>query len=232
MLLVLAAQGLAFKLVSLPRRRVFPFLFLWPGMSPGPWEGTRRPDATGLRLIGRGVAAMAVGACFASLIPPSPVWLKPWLSIFAFLATIHLGLFDVMAGAWRRAGLPVERICPDPWLSGSLTEFWGARWNRAFHAVASDRVFRPAARRWGIAAGVAAAFLFSGLMHELCISLPAGGGWGGPTLYFALHGVLVLLEKRRLIRSNRLTTAAWVLLPLPLLFHAPFRMEVMLPWVS
>lgn len=39
-------------------------------------------------------------------------------------------------------------------------------------------------------------FLLSGLLHELAISFPAGGGWGGPLCYFALHGVLMRVEKR------------------------------------
>jgi alginate O-acetyltransferase complex protein AlgI len=38
-------------------------------------------------------------------------------------------------------------------------------------------------------------FAFSGVLHELGLSFPAGGGWGLPLGYFLLQGVLWLLRK-------------------------------------
>jgi alginate O-acetyltransferase complex protein AlgI len=232
MVIVLAAEVLSFKILSLPRRRALPFLLMWPGMDPRPWEVERRSDPAAARLIGEGLAAMGVGAVIAAGVPQVPLPARPWLVIFAALAMVHVGFFDILAGAWRAAGRPVERICPAPWRSRSLAEFWGARWNLAFHVVARDRVFRPLARRIGRAGALAATFLFSGILHELAISLPAGGGWGSPTLYFMIHGLAVMGERRTGRKAGRLATAALVLLPLPLLFHGPFRTEVILPWVS
>ncbi|MEZ6072428.1 MAG: hypothetical protein R3C10_19740 [Pirellulales bacterium] len=74
-------------------------------------------------------------------------------------------------------------------------------------------------------------FLFSGVLHELAISLPVMAGFGLPTLYFALHAAAVSLERHwqgqgRPISErgvwSRVWTFGWIVLPLPILFHPPF----------
>jgi len=229
MALAMAAHLVGFKLLTLPRRRVALYL-AWPGMDARAFVGPLRPDVGACHLVARGCVVAAAG--LALLAVPLDGLPRAWLGVAALLMIVHLGAFDALAGLFRWNGLPVERICPDPWLSRSLAEFWGRRWNRAFHAVALDHVYRPLARRWGPTAAVAAVFLFSGLVHELVVSFPAGGGWGRPTLYFALHGALVVLEKRGLLRPSRGLTLAAVLLPLPLLFHPPFLLGCVLPLVT
>jgi hypothetical protein len=77
---------------------------------------------------------------------------------------------------------------------------------------------------------VAVEFLASGLVHESVISLPAGGGWGWPTLYFALQGGGLLLERK--IGSSRLLTAGVLLVPAFGLFHPPFVLNVVLPFLD
>ena len=225
MLAAVAALFLAFKLAALPSRRTLAYLFLWPGTDPAPFEADRRPDPTSTRLLGQGVAFIALGLAAFTLSS------HPYVAMLGALLLVHMGLFDVLAAAWRWYGLPVGRICPNPWLSRSLTEFWGVRWNLAFHFVARERVYKPIAKRWGRGAALAATFLFSGLLHELAISFPAGGGWGLPTLYFALQGVFVWAERHGRLRPRRWTTLALVLVPAPLLFHAPFVENVVLPMV-
>jgi hypothetical protein len=74
-------------------------------------------------------------------------------------------------------------------------------------------------------------------VHELVISFPARGGWGGPTLYFLLQAAGLAFEKspagRRLGLGAGLRGRGWTLavtaLPLPLLFHAPFAERVIAP---
>jgi hypothetical protein len=84
-------------------------------------------------------------------------------------------------------------------------------------------------------------FLFSGLLHELAISVPVEAGYGLPLLYFTLHGGLVLLERRlegtaaalpRWGWLGRAWTCGWLVLPLPILFHRPFLAGVVWPLIG
>jgi alginate O-acetyltransferase complex protein AlgI len=80
-------------------------------------------------------------------------------------------------------------------------------------------------------------FLFSGIVHELGISVPTRAGYGLPTLYFVLQAAAVLCEnakpKRaglaRLIPRGRWATLAIVFVPIPMLFHPWFLERVIVP---
>ncbi len=64
------------------------------------------------------------------------------------------------------------------------------------------------------------------------ISLPARGGFGLPTVYFAAQGVGMFVE-RRLPRAWRRPFALIVVIaPAPLLFHPLFIDRVMLPFLA
>ena len=102
-------------------------------------------------------------------------------------------------------------------------------------------VYQPLVRRAGRRAALAAAFLGSGLLHELAISVPVQAGYGLPLAYFALHGSLVMIEGRlarsgrpidRLPWLGRAWTLGWLLVPLPILFHQPFLAGVVWPLVG
>src|SRR5262249_33951189 len=161
-----AAVFFAFKLACLPRRRRLAFLLLWPGMDPRPFDAPGRRDSSGRRVALAGLCGLVAGAglLLVAVRAPLVAGARPWVAIAGGLAALHLGLFAVLAGAWREIGVPVERVCPSPWLSRSLAEFWSRRWNTAFHFVAREKLFRPIARRLGTGAASAATFLFSGLV--------------------------------------------------------------------
>lgn len=230
MLLGVGLVYVVFKALTFRRLspgRAFGYLVLWPGMDAGPFTRTRTAPAGGIGLVAWGACKMSIGAgllCVRIGIPA--------LDLVRVLAGIgllvHFGICDVLAGCWRRRGVPVERLFVNPAASRTLGEFWGRRWNLAFHAVARDFVFRPTARRWGAVAGILTTFVFSGILHELLLSVPAGGGYGLPTAYFALHGMLVLVERAWKV-EGRTWTLFWVLAPAPLLFHPPFLRAFILP---
>jgi alginate O-acetyltransferase complex protein AlgI len=228
LLFLVAGVYLAFKALTLrplPKGRALGYLALWPGMDPGPFERTVPGRGTGL--MAWGASKMALGALLLSCRlgwPPGDL-VRVLLGI-AFL--IHLGLCDVLAGFWRLRGVPVERLFDNPAAARSLSEFWGRRWNRAFHVVARLFIYRPVSRRWGRTCGLGAAFGFSGLLHDLLLSVPAGGGWGGPTLYFLLQGALVWGERRWGFQGS-LWTIFWLIVPAPLLFHRAFVEAILRP---
>jgi alginate O-acetyltransferase complex protein AlgI len=153
----------------------------------------------------------------------STLFLLPALSFL-----LHFGAFGVLAGLWRAAGADVGPLFRAPWRAESLGEFWSRRWNLAFSEMTSLAVYRPLALRVGRRAALGAAFLFSGLLHEVAISLPVRAGYGRPLLYFAIHGVLTQVERER-GPFGRAATFLAVVLPLPLLFHRPFLQGVIWP---
>jgi alginate O-acetyltransferase complex protein AlgI len=123
-----------------------------------------------------------------------------------------------------------------PLAARSLGEFWARRWNLAFSEMTRAAVYRPLVARIGRTGATLAAFAFSGALHELAISYPVDCGYGLPTLYFALHGGLVAVERRLALDRHptfaRLWTLFWLAAPLPLLFHPPFLDGVVWPLVG
>jgi hypothetical protein len=216
----------------------------WLGMRPAAFAGVPGPARMGAgRLIRMGIARLLAGAGLIAAARASWVLTSGALDESArlFLATalllpgislvLHFGLLNISAGSLRRLGAECHPLFRAPLKSKSLTEFWGRRWNLAFSEMATLAVVRPLRPHIGQKTAMAAAFLFSGLLHETAISVPVQAGYGLPMLYFLLHGVAVLIE-RRLERAGRpihrrawlgrLWTLAWLLLPLPILFHPAF----------
>jgi alginate O-acetyltransferase complex protein AlgI len=160
-----------------------------------------------------------------------------WLAMAGVVLLLHFGLFDLLALAWRRAGVNAQPIMRAPLASTSLAEFWGKRWNTAFNTLAHTLVFRPLARHGGVTGGTLGVFLVSGLVHEAVISLPARAGYGLPTAYFFMQSLGILLERapwfRRLGLSGGKRGWLFVLavagVPAFWLFHPPFIINVILP---
>ena len=85
-----------------------------------------------------------------------------------------------------------------------------------------------------------AVFFVSGIIHDVVISIPAGAGYGLPTLYFLLQAAGLSVQRSRVFRRmgfadgpiGWLTTAVVVLTPVRLLFLDAFLERVMLPLVE
>lgn len=220
------------------------FATAWPGMRPQPFRGV---PGVALRdwipLVRAGVVRAAVGLGLIAVAAATWTFGSPWLSdsLRRWVATLfllpglslvlHFGLFNMIAGAWRKLGADTYPLFRDPLRATRLQIFWGRRWNLGFSEMTSLAVYRPLRNRLGSAPAQVAAFVFSGLLHELAISVPVQAGYGLPTLYFALHALAMTIESRLAARGTpidakpwrgHLWVLAWLALPLPLLFHTSF----------
>lgn len=230
------------------------FAGAWFGMRPSVFRNVPGPPRDGAaKLIWSGIKRMVAGMALIGL----AVWMtngfdvsgdEPVRLIAASLLLlaglsllVHFGGLNVMAGALRRCGANCRPLFVAPLLSTSLTEFWGRRWNQAFSEMTSAAVFRPLRTKIGVAGATTSAFVFSGLLHELAISLPVKAGFGLPMAYFGLHAIAMRLESRwrtggkpvdRVAWRGRLWTMAWLLIPLPILFHGPFMRGCVLPMIG
>jgi len=163
-----------------------------------------------------------------------------WIGMMGVILCLHFGLFHLLALSWQRLGVNARPIMRQPSRAASLTEFWGRRWNAAFHFLAHDLVFRPVFRRVGAAGATFTVFLVSGLIHELVISLPARGGYGLPTMYFVIQGLGVIFERTPVARRLGLGRGwrGWLFTmvcttgPVFWLFHPVFVRNVILPMLQ
>lgn len=230
-------QGVA---ASLRTRLVY--LLCWPGMSLKEFAG---PIPTSLRGNEGShwlapLAKTLAGAILVWLVVPvvpTDAWLFcGWIGMIGLIMMLHFGTFHLLALALQAAGFNARPNMRAPLLAGSLADFWGRRWNTAFNVLADRYGFRALTPRIGPRAALAVVFVASGLIHDLVIALPAGGGYGLPTLYFGLQAVGLFVERRPLIRrrpiANRLF--AWLVLVAPLgwLFPPVFVRNVILPMLN
>ncbi|OVA06585.1 hypothetical protein BVC80_1287g27 [Macleaya cordata] len=125
-------------------------------------------------------------------------------------------------------GLDLEPQFDDPYLSTSLQDFWGRRWNLMVTSILRPTVYEPLryicthifGRRWAPLPGVVSTFFVSGLMHELLYYYVThvDPTWE-VTWFFVLHGICTALEvvvKKAL--TDRCRLHRWVSGPLTLGF--------------
>jgi predicted DCC family thiol-disulfide oxidoreductase YuxK len=246
--------------------RVLGYLFLWPGMDGERFLRSPTSETPEQKLISRAskevsskmperagrtralshkraktavaTAKILLGAVFLfglARLAPHPL-VTGWIGMIGMILALHFGMFALLAIAWRAYGLDVRPIMDAPLNSTSLGEFWGRRWNGAFNQLAFENVFRPVGRSTGPILGTIVAFLASGLIHELVISLPARTGYGLPTAYFLLQGCGVITQHRvpriRHGVAGQFFTAFIVAVPAFWLFHPPFVRNVILPFMK
>jgi predicted DCC family thiol-disulfide oxidoreductase YuxK len=222
--------------------RALAYLFLWPGMdgrkflrtSTGKMPMFPRTRANAAVAIAKILLGTVLLFGLARLAPHP--FVTGWIGMIGMILALHFGMFALFAIAWRTYGLEVRPIMDAPLNSTSLGEFWGRRWNGAFNQLAFENVFRPVGRSTGPILGTIVAFLASGLIHELVISLPARTGYGLPTAYFLLQGCGIITQHRvpriRHGMAGQFFTAFIVVVPAFWLFHPPFVRNVILPFMK
>lgn len=220
------------------------FALAWLGMRPEPFRVPRRPDVrAGRALLLAGLRSTLIGLLVlgaARTVAGSVHERIPMVLVLVGASLVlHFGFCSALAGVWRWKGVSVEPLFREPTRATSLTEFWGKRWNLAFSRMTQLAVYRPLSARLGRPVASVVAFMFSGALHEMAISLPVRAGYGGPLAYFGLQAVLVHLERLARDRGvaiegrwGRAWTIAGLVLPMPWLFHGPFIRGVLLPVIG
>ena len=222
--------------------RLIGYVVAWPGLDAGPFLSQRaRVTRPAVNEWGQALRNVLAGALLLWVVCPMIArrreLLIGWIGMIGLILLLHFGLFQMVALCWRRSGVDARPLMNGPLNATSLAEFWGRRWNTAFSSFTHRLIFRPLARRVDARLAVLVAFAFSGLIHDLVISVPARGGFGLPTGYFALQGLGILLERSSIGRVLRLSqglrgriyVAIVAGAPAFWLFHPPFVTRVIVP---
>lgn len=223
------------------------YLLAWPGMDAASFLGGGRvarrsscPSIEWTTAIAKLVTGLALIFVIAPMIPPHHAYVVGWIGMIGLVLILHFGAFHLLSCWWRGRGVDARALMNRPLAATSLSEFWGRRWNTAFRDLTYRFLFRPCASWFGTRGGVFAGFLFSGVIHDVVISVPARGGYGGPTLFFAIQGAAMVIERTEFGRgiglgsgsAGRLFTLLVLIAPLGLLFHPPFVVGIIVPFMQ
>jgi hypothetical protein len=222
------------------------YLLAWPGMDANAFlfapavevaRPTLREWTTAWMRFGVGMLIVVLTSRVAAF---GERFLVGWAGMIGIALTLHFGLFPLLSCFWRGLGVQATPIMHAPLAAATVSEFWSRRWNMAFRDLTNRFVVRPLRRPLGASGAVAAGFAISGMIHDVVISLPAGAGFGWPTVYFTLQGAAVFLERSHAGRgaglgrgiTGRLFAWATVLGLSPLLLHRPFVECVIVPFLA
>ncbi|HEY1172156.1 MAG TPA: membrane bound O-acyl transferase family-domain-containing protein [Verrucomicrobiae bacterium] len=225
--------------------RTLGYLLLWPGMDPKPFTQKAKDFITpNMKAWATALFRTLHGAALIWIVVPrinEVHWIpRAIIGMLGVILLLHFGLFRLLALGWQSRHIAVRPLMDNPTRATSLTEFWGRRWNSGFHDLMHRYIFRPSTKRFGVRTAMLLVFLASGLIHELVITVPAGGGYGLPTLYFLLQGLGVEMERsdfgKRLQLGHGAKGWCFVFLvtagPVALLFPPPFLHNVILPMLK
>jgi alginate O-acetyltransferase complex protein AlgI len=221
------------------------YLFAWPGMDATAFlnrgrSRSRKPSKAEW-MLATSKTALGIALLFGGIrwAPSRYPYVVGWAGMVGIILVLHFGSFHLLSIAWRRVGVEAKPLMDWPLASIRVSEFWGRRWNSAFRDLTHRFLFRPLTSCFGARWALVVGFFCSGLVHELVISVPAGGGYGGPSLFFALQGLALLGERGALARklglgrgpAGRLLTMLVLLGPVYFLFHPPFVLGIVVPFL-
>ena len=231
--------------LAFERRRAAGYLLAWPGMDATGFLSRRaavpRPSLLEwlLAALKTTFGVVLTWGIARTALPEHPL-IAGWIGMIGLVFVLHFGTFHLLSLAWRTLGVDAMPIMRNPPRSTSLSEFWGRRWNTAFHELATRFTFQPLRRLVGPRSASLAVFFISGVIHELVITVPAHGGYGLPTTYFLLQALGISLERSRIgLRAGLgsgvrgwMFTALVTAAPAFWLFPPPFVHNVILPMLA
>ncbi|TXG55885.1 hypothetical protein EZV62_017198 [Acer yangbiense] len=157
---------------------------------------------------------------------------------FYLLVEMTLVLISALTGALL--GLKLEPTFNEPYLSTSLQNFWGQRWNLMASDILRLTVHQPTkmftrvlGSKWDTPSAIVATFFVSGLFHELMFyHMVRVKPTGEMTCFFLLHGmwVAVEIELKKTFKKwhfpwliSVFLTLGFLLVTLSWLFFAPLK---------
>lgn len=171
-------------------------------------DGSRAPSKDALTVPGNILLAIKV-VLLALIIKAYEyrLYMHPYLVLAFYCIHLYLELEIVLAicaiPARALLGFELEPQFNEPYLTTSLQDFWGRRWNLMVTSILRPTVYHPVQSLFAPIMGhklaplpaVIAAFAVSGLMHELIYYYLARvrPTWE-VTWFFVLHGVCVAAE--------------------------------------
>ncbi len=231
----------------LPWRGWIGYYFFTVNMNPAIFASSK-PKQLDFKILAGALLHLSLGVGLTlylrydtTTFPVSVSWFSaPWFSFWAYSIValvslslvLHFGLLPLNTFLLKSRGVADYPVFKQPFRSKSIAEFWGRRWNLAFSEMTATAMFKPLIRKVGVRWAGFLSFMLSGLLHEIAISLSVMKGFGLPMLYFALHGLLMQLEKRWFKKRKPGTwwVVASLVLPLPILFH-PYFVNGVLWWL-
>ncbi|KAG8386069.1 hypothetical protein BUALT_Bualt03G0110600 [Buddleja alternifolia] len=137
---------------------------------------------------------------YEKCIHPIIVFVACYCLVFLYVEVL-VGLSSLLVRVLL--GLEIEPPSDEPYLSTSLQDFWGRRWNLMVTSILRETIYEPVrsatmaalGRYLAALVGVLAAFTVSGLMHELVLwyITRASPSWE-MTMFFVVQGFCVVVE--------------------------------------
>ncbi len=202
------------------------FAWMWFGMEPRAFIGKRQQRRWQGHLMW-GSGCIVCGGIFLTVLGWLDVWLLP-LVFAAMSAMFHFGALRILTAFWAWRGMAVRTLFRNPFATTGFVDFWGARWNLAYSHMMARTVQRPLRPYLGNKGSVFAVFVLSGVLHELAITVPAGGGYGLPTLFFVIQGCGALVESKG-GQWSRMACLMSLVVGVPVLFPEVFADGVIWP---
>ena len=157
------------------------------------------------------------GSLFNHTLPPLlELWrsvfvsfLAVWMMYFSmqcnyqFMAIVCIVFFQQFPSQW-------PPLFDSPWLSTSLSEFWGRRWHQMIRDAVLNLGSQPFHSLFGRLGGVLGAFFVSGIVHD--IELRAFGRGGNSVAiigFWVMNGVGMVLERIWTKTTGRRVGGVW-----------------------
>ncbi|KAG2111523.1 membrane bound O-acyl transferase family-domain-containing protein [Suillus discolor] len=139
------------------------------------------------------------------------------LAVYFMVESLYQIYTIVFVLLFRQAPSQWPPLFDTPWLSTSLTSFWGRKWHQLLREYFISVGARPLSCLFGRPGGVMGAFLISGVLHYLVLKAMERGGHPVAVFgFFIMQAVGLILEdmwkKRTGLRVDGFWGLLWTLL--------------------